>query len=75
MNPIFAAAEEIQAFCRARDWRFCFIGGLANQRWGEPRLTQDVDLTARIDPQWRFAAFDHGRQVGRAHAQLAEAVP
>lgn len=45
MNPIFAAAEEIQAFCRARDWRFCFIGGLANLRWGEPRLTRDVDLT------------------------------
>ncbi len=45
MNPIFAAALEIQEFCRARDWRFCFIGALAVQRWGEPRLTQDVDLT------------------------------
>ena len=45
MNPIFAAALEIQSFCRARDWRFCFIGALAVQRWGEPRLTQDVDLT------------------------------
>lgn len=45
MNPIFAAAVEIQSFCRARNWRFCFIGALAVQRWGEPRLTQDVDLT------------------------------
>lgn len=45
MNPIFAAALEIQDFCRARRWRFCFIGGIAVQRWGEPRLTQDVDLT------------------------------
>ncbi len=45
MNEIFAAALEIQGFCRARDWRFCFIGGLAVQRWGEPRLTRDVDLT------------------------------
>lgn len=45
MNPIFAAALEIQDFCRAKSWRFCFIGGLAVQRWGEPRLTQDVDLT------------------------------
>ena len=44
MNPIFAAALEIQEFCRARLWRFCFIG-VAVQRWGEPRLTQDVDLT------------------------------
>ena len=45
MNPIFAAALEAQDFCRARGFRFCFIGGLALQRWGEPRLTQDVDLT------------------------------
>lgn len=29
MNPIFAAALEVQAFCRERGWRFCFIGGLA----------------------------------------------
>jgi hypothetical protein len=45
VNPIFAAALEVQAFCQARGVRFCFIGGLALQRWGEPRLTQDVDLT------------------------------
>jgi nucleotidyltransferase AbiEii toxin of type IV toxin-antitoxin system len=45
VNPIFAAALEIQAFCEARGFRYCFIGGLALQRWGEPRLTQDVDLT------------------------------
>lgn len=45
MNPIFAAAVEIQDFCGAREWRFCFIGGLAVQRWGEPRLTLDADLT------------------------------
>lgn len=45
MNPIFAAALEVQDFCRARRWKFCFIGGVAVQRWGEPRLTRDVDLT------------------------------
>lgn len=45
MNPIFAAALEVQAFCGARGWRFCFIGALAVLRWGEPRLTQDVDVT------------------------------
>jgi hypothetical protein len=45
VNPIFAAALEIQEFCVARQFRFCFIGGLAVQRWGEPRLTVDVDLT------------------------------
>lgn len=45
MNPIFAAAREIQDFCRGRGWCSCVIGGLAVQRWGEPRLTRDVDVT------------------------------
>lgn len=42
---VLTAAGEVQRFCRAQGWRFCFIGGVALQRWGEPRLTQDVDLT------------------------------
>lgn len=42
---VLAAAGEVQSYCRGRGWRFCFIGGVALQRWGEPRLTQDVDLT------------------------------
>lgn len=45
MNPLFGAALELQAFLQVRHWRFCFIGGLAVQRWGEPRLTLDVDCT------------------------------
>lgn len=45
MNPIFSAALEIQEFCRQERWRFCLIGAVAVQRWGEPRLTLDVDLT------------------------------
>ncbi len=44
-NPIIQAAAELQGFCDAAGWRFCFIGGIAVQRWGEPRLTQDADLT------------------------------
>jgi len=42
---ILAAAAEVEAFCRLRNWPFCFIGGIAVQRWGMPRFTQDVDLT------------------------------
>jgi hypothetical protein len=45
MNALFAAATDIEAFCKARGWRCCVIGGLAVQRWGEPRQTRDVDLT------------------------------
>jgi len=42
---VLTAAGEVQRHCRQRGWHFCFIGGVALQRWGEPRLTQDVDLT------------------------------
>jgi len=45
VNAILEAALEVQAFCSARGWRFCVIGAIAVQRWGEPRLTQDVDVT------------------------------
>lgn len=45
LSGVLEAAGEIQQFCARRDWRFCFIGGVAVQRWGEPRFTQDVDLT------------------------------
>jgi hypothetical protein len=45
MIDLFDTAQELQEFFCARKWRFCFIGGLALQRWGEPRVTQDVDCT------------------------------
>ncbi len=45
MNKLFTAALEIEAACRALGFAHCFIGGLAVQRWGEPRMTADVDLT------------------------------
>jgi hypothetical protein len=45
MIDLFEAALEIQQFLLQRDWRFCIIGGLAAGRWGQPRATQDVDLT------------------------------
>jgi hypothetical protein len=45
MNDIFAAATEVEQIVRRAGFRFCFIGGLAVQRWGAPRMTADVDLT------------------------------
>lgn len=44
-NPLVEAANDVQAVCDEHGWGFCFIGGLAVLRWGEPRLTRDVDLT------------------------------
>jgi hypothetical protein len=45
MNGIISAAAELQTFCERQGWSFCFIGGVALQRWSEPRETVDVDLT------------------------------
>ena len=45
MVELIRVAADLQAFCEVRRWRFCFIGGLALQRWGEPRETVDVDVT------------------------------
>lgn len=45
MNEVIRAAANLQALCAAEAWRFCFIGGVAVQRWGEPRETVDVDAT------------------------------
>lgn len=45
MKTLFQVAAELQTFFEKENWRFCFIGGIALQRWGEPRLTVDVDVT------------------------------
>lgn len=45
MIELVEAAEEVQSFCLARGWRFCFIGGLTALHWAEVRATRDVDLT------------------------------
>jgi hypothetical protein len=45
MNNVIAAALELQTVCQEQGWRFCFIGGIAVQRWSEPRFTNDADLT------------------------------
>lgn len=45
MNALFEAASEVCGFMSERGWNYCIIGGLAVQRWGEPRTTLDVDLT------------------------------
>ena len=45
MNEVILAAAELQAVCETQNWRFCFIGGVALMRWGQPRETVDADLT------------------------------
>ncbi|MBI4350807.1 MAG: nucleotidyl transferase AbiEii/AbiGii toxin family protein [Elusimicrobia bacterium] len=45
MKTLFQTAAELQTFLEKEKYRFCFIGGIALQRWGEPRVTVDVDVT------------------------------
>jgi hypothetical protein len=45
MVDVLAAAIEVDRLCERHGWKFCFIGGIAVQRWGNPRFTVDVDLT------------------------------
>jgi hypothetical protein len=49
VNEVIHAAAELQAVCESQGWQFCFIGGLALQRWGEPRETTDADMTLLCD--------------------------
>jgi hypothetical protein len=45
LPDLIAAASRLQSSWEAIGFQFCFIGGLAVQHWGEPRLTNDVDAT------------------------------
>jgi hypothetical protein len=45
VEELLLAAVRVQSLLRERGWRFCFIGGVAIQRWGNPRFTTDIDLT------------------------------
>jgi hypothetical protein len=45
IHDVLKAADQLQKFCVARGWKFCFIGGIAVQKWSEPRVTTDADIT------------------------------
>ena len=44
MSRLAEAAKELDRFLKSRGWRYCLVGGIAVQRWGEPRATKDVDI-------------------------------
>jgi hypothetical protein len=52
--------------CQRFGFRFCFIGGVAVQRWGNPRFTADVDLTL---------LSGYGEEESFIDALLTELVP
>ena len=44
-SHLVEAAAELLQFLDALGRRSCLIGGMVVARWGEPRVTQDVDAT------------------------------
>ena len=50
LGPVFDAALAAQAVCEGLGLEFCVIGGVALQRWGEPRFTADADLSVLVEP-------------------------
>lgn len=49
MNELFKAARDVDAVLSRLELPHCLIGGLAVNRWGRPRATQDVDFIVLVD--------------------------
>ncbi len=45
MVDLIGEAVRLQDFLDSHGLRFCVIGGIAVQWWGEPRLTRDIDIS------------------------------
>ena len=71
VKPVFEAAREVQDFLRRSGSEFCFIGGIALQRWGQPRFTRDVDLTLLCQLGGETEVID--RVLGGFAARLPDA--
>ena len=50
MNRQFSTAWTVHPFLTDRSIPYVIIGGLAVQRWGNPRFTRDVDVTVLLPP-------------------------
>lgn len=44
-STLWDSSVQLQRYLDDEKYDFCFIGGIAHQRWGEPRVTEHLDLT------------------------------
>jgi hypothetical protein len=67
MRSLLAVAAELDQWLTQQGWPYCFIGGLALQRWGQPRVTVDVDVTVLCEfgQEGRYASELLSRYKGR----------
>ena len=71
MNPQPEAAWELHLFFTGLGIPYAIIGGMAVQHWGEPRLTQDVDVTILAPLENPTETIQ--KIVGRFPARIADA--
>lgn len=50
LGPVLEAAFAAQTKCEKLGLPSCVIGGVALQRWGEPRFTADADISVLVEP-------------------------
>jgi len=72
MNPLFEAAREVFDVLNEIKTPACLIGGLAVQRWGQPRQTLDVDLTMVVQLETEVQLIDKLLSVFRARISTAK---
>lgn len=69
MNLQFETAWRLHPFLSGRGIPYAIIGGIAVQRWGQPRLTRDVDFTILLPPGGEEAAL---REIAAAFPPRVE---
>lgn len=73
MNEQFETAWRLHRFLTARSIPYAIIGGIAVQRWGQPRLTRDVDITVLLPPGQEEVTLREF--VAEFPARIKDAVP
>lgn len=69
---IFEAAVELAAFLEEQGVSYAVLGGLAVQHWGEPRVTQDVDIVVVVPSEHEENFLDTA--VHRFRPRMADAL-
>lgn len=86
LGDLLRAAVRVEQLFRNHGWGYCLIGGVAVQRWGNPRFTRDIDVTLltgfgdeasfldrlleELQPR-----FDNAREFALAHRVLLARTP
>lgn len=63
LNNVLRLASEVGSKLQQLNLSYCWIGGVAYQRWGEPRQTVDIDGTV-------FAGYGQERELAEKLSQL-----